>query len=216
MLNKYNYKELPDIYVFCLQHRLYPSFIFLSALGNGAKNWNELELNLAQKLWCIDAINKLNNRFSIDVPPPEAPATCNFTENTGVSSLLVRANGRVAPCQYFYDDSLGNIFTDEISDILSSSWIKDHCATAFKRKKILESSSRCNNCKIKQGCNFGCMGIANNLGDIMSYDGLCDLRVFTALCYSNNLITMNGSGQKLNAIHVLGGDQNEKDDYRPL
>ena len=202
-LNKYNYKQIAQIYNYCLQHRLYPSFVFLGALGNGKKNWNCLELNLAQKIWCIDSINKLNNRFNMNIVAPEAPATCNFTENTGVGSLLIRADGRVAPCQYFYDDSLGNIFEDEISDILNSPWIKEHCLIANKRKILLENNPKCQICKIKNGCNFGCMGIAKNLGDIMSYDGLCDLRVMTSLCYSNRLITMNKNVQKNNAVQIL-------------
>lgn len=214
-LNKYNYKELPQIYKYCLQHRLYPSFIFLSALGNGKKNWDCLELNLAQKIWCIDSINKLNNRLNINILPPEAPATCNFTENTGVGSLLIRADGRVAPCQYFYDDSLGNIFEDEIPDILNSPWIKEHCSIANERKNILENSPKCQSCKIKSGCNFGCMGIAQNLGNIMSYDGLCDLRVMTSICYSNRLITMNENAQKTNVVQISKEDiNNEKENNR--
>lgn len=201
-LNRHNYKELPAIYQYCLQHKLYPSFIFLSSLGNGKKNWNDLELNLAQKIWCIDAINKLNLKAKLYIAPPEAPATCNFTENSGVGSLLIRADGRVAPCQYFYDDSLGNIFTDEISDILNSAWIKDHCRIAHERRQILEKSPKCLSCKIKNGCNFGCLGIANDLGDIMSYDGMCELRVFTTLCYSNRIITLNADSQKKNAVQI--------------
>lgn len=201
-LNRYNYKELPLIYKYCLDHRLYPSFIFISSLGNGKKNWDKLELNLSQKIWCINEINKLNNRLKINVPPPEAPATCNFTENTGVGSLLIRADGRVVPCQYFYDDSLGNIYEDDIPDILNSSWIKEYCELAQRRKEILEQSPKCKTCKINNGCNFGCIGMANNLGDVMSYDGLCEFRIMTTICYSNRLIAMNDDSQKSNVVRI--------------
>lgn len=105
-------------------------------------NWQQLELNVAQKIWCIDIINKLNDQYRLNVSPPEAPATCNFTLHTGVSSLLIRVDGRVAPCQYFYDDSLGNIYKDEIEDIFHSAWIDEHCELAARRKKrIVEQLS---------------------------------------------------------------------------
>lgn len=178
-----------------MNHRLLPSFIFLSHLGNGKKNWDDLELNLAQKMWCFDAINKLNNKLNINISTPEAPASCNLTENSGISSLIIRADGRVAPCQYFYDDSLGNIFEDEISEILESEWIEEHCKIAQKRKEILENSPKCKSCKIKDGCHFGCLGVASDRGDIMSYDGLCDLRVMATICYSNHLIAMNDNSK---------------------
>lgn len=206
-LNRYNYKELPLIYKYCLEHRLYPSFIFLSSLGNGKNNWDKLELNLAQKIWCINAINKLNSHFNINITPPEAPATCNFTEKTGIGSLLIRADGRVAPCQYFYDESLGNIFEDDIPDIFNNPWIKKHCEIAEKRKELLENSAKCKSCKIKKGCNFGCIGIANDLGNIMSYDGLCELRVMTTICYSNKIIKMSQISQKTNIVGVVSDEE---------
>lgn len=201
-LTKYNYKDLPGIYVYCLQHRLLPSFLFTGFLGNGRTNWENLELNLAQKIWCIDQINKLNNRFGMNISTPEAPASCNFTENTGVGSLLIRADGTVTPCQYFYDASLGNVFEQEIDDIMNSPWIAEHCRIAQERKQILEKSHKCQNCKIKDACNYGCMGIANDLGNMMSYDGLCDLRVMTTVCYSNRIITANENAQKKNVVHI--------------
>ena len=109
---------------------------------------------------------------------------------------------KVAPCQYFYDDSIGNIFEDEIPDIFNSPWIKEHCKIAQHRKQILEKSPKCISCKIKDGCNFGCIGIANDLGNIMSYDGLCDLRIITTLCYSNRIIELNEVSQKTNVVQV--------------
>ena len=203
-LNRLNYKELPEIYAFCIRYNLHPSFIFVSSLGHGKKNWKSLELNLAQKIWCIDVINKLNVKYGCNVLPPEAPATCNFTENMGVGSLLVRADGRVAPCQFFYDESLGNIFEDDVMDIISNDnpWTKKHREMAQKRKQMLENSLRCKSCKIKEGCNFGCMGLADSQGNIMSYDGLCDFRVMTAVCYSKRLITLNNDVSKKNVITV--------------
>ena len=202
-VTKNNFQELPDIYRFCLEHRLFPSFTFVGYLGNSVPNWQKLELNVAQKIWCINTINKLNDQYKLNVSSPEAPATCNFTLNTGIRSLLIRANGRVAPCQFFYDDSLGNIYEDEIEAIFHSSWIAEHCEIAERRKKELLSSHRCKSCKIKDGCGLGCMGMANNLGNILGYDGLCDFRIKTTICYSNRLIAPNMNTQRGNAIQAI-------------
>jgi len=35
------------------------------------------------------------------------------------------------------------------------------------------------------------MGMANDMGDIMSHDGLCEFRVMTTICYCNRLVTMS-------------------------
>lgn len=200
-ISKDNYKEIENIYEFCLSHRLIPSFLFADALGNAKSNWDQLDTTLAEKIWCINTINRLNNKYNYSISPPEAPATCNFTEGAGICSLLIRANGRVAPCQFFYDDSVGNIFTDEIEDILSHERISQYIEIARERKEILEKGERCKSCKVKAGCHYGCMGKANNLGNILSYDGECELRIMTAICYSNHLITLNENAIKQNSIH---------------
>ena len=201
-LTKHNYRELPNIFDFCLRHRLSPSFLFVGALGNGKDNWKSLELNLGQKMWCIDTINKLNEKYNTTIGAPEAPASCNFTLKTGVGAFIIRADGSVAPCQFFYDISLGNIYTDEIDSILNNSWIKEHCDIAAQRKDKLSKSEKCNNCKIKDGCDYGCIALAAELGDIMGYDGLCEMRVITTLCYSNKLITYRNPDTKRNAVHI--------------
>ena len=202
-VTKKNFREIPEIYRFCLEHRLFPSFTFVGQLGNSVQNWPKLELNVAQKIWCIDMINRLNDQYQLNVSTPEAPATCNFTLNAGIISLLIRADGRVAPCQYFYDDSLGNIYQDQIEDIFCSPWIEEHCKLAEIRKNKLLASPKCRSCKIRAGCGLGCMGLANNLGDIMGYDGLCDLRIKTTICYSNRLIEPNSNTQRSNAIRAI-------------
>ena len=201
-ITKYNYKEIPDIYRYCISHRLYPSFVFVGMLGNGEENWNNLELNLGQKIWCINVINQLNDQYKLNITPPEAPATCNFTERSGIKSLLIRADGEVSPCQYFYSETLGNAYTQEFTEILNSPWISQYCDIAAERKKKLESSPKCYSCKIKDGCNFGCIGIANDLGDINGYDNLCDLRIMTTICYSNGIITLNKNTGGQNSIQI--------------
>ena len=148
-ITKNNYREVPQIYSFCIEHRLIPSFTFVSALGNGIDNWDNLDTSMAQKMWCIDSINRLNNKYHLDISPPESPATCNFTEKSGIGGLLIRADGNIAPCQYFYNKTIGNIYTDEIDDILKHPLITQLYETAQKRREILENSSKCKNCKVK-------------------------------------------------------------------
>ena len=212
-ITKNNYREVPQIYSFCIEHRLIPSFTFVSALGNGIDNWDNLDTSMAQKMWCIDSINRLNNKYHLDISPPESPATCNFTEKSGIGGLLIRADGNIAPCQYFYNKTIGNIYTDEIDDILKHPLITQLYETAQKRREILENSSKCKNCKVKEGCNFGCIGMANDLGNIMSYDGQCDLRVVTTVCYSNRLITLNTNAPKSNSIRTDISKIKEKGEF---
>ena len=66
-------------------------------------------MRLAEKVWCIGEINRLNKIYNQSVSPPEPPSTCNFTNGGGICSLLIRADDRIAPCQFFYDQSLGNM-----------------------------------------------------------------------------------------------------------
>lgn len=199
-INKYNYRDIENIYLYCISHKLFPSFIYVDALGNGKENWVDLELSLAEQIWCINTINKLNNKFELPVSPPESPITCNFTQGAGICSLLIRADGRVAPCQFFYDSSVGNIFSDNIADILGHENISHYIELAKKRQAILSKTEKCKQCKIREGCSFGCLGKANELGDIMSYDGLCEHRIITSLCYSNNLIARNKYAKRPNTI----------------
>lgn len=153
-----NYQDIENIYKYCVYHKLFPSFVFVDALGNGKDNWEELQLSLAQKIFCISTINKLNNIYKLPVSPPEAPVTCNFTEGSGICSFLVRANGNVAPCQFFYSCSVGNIYTDEICDILGHEFIVNTIEIAKKRQRELSSTFKCQHCKIRSACNFGCVG----------------------------------------------------------
>ena len=199
-LNKHNYRDLENIYTYCISHKLMPSFLYVDAIGNGKDNWDELELSLAEKIWCINTINRLNNKYVLPIAPPESPITCNFTEGFGICSLLIRADGRVAPCQFFYHSSVGNIFLDEITDILGHKNLEQYIEIAQKRKDLLSKTEKCKKCKIRDGCSFGCIGRANELGNIMSYDGLCEHRVVTTLCYGNQIIAANKYAQRPNTI----------------
>ena len=78
--------------------------------------------------------------------------------------------------------------------------LEEYIEIAQKRKEYLSQTEKCKTCKIRDGCSFGCMGRANELGNIMSYDGLCEHRIATTLCYSNQIIAVNKYAQRPNTI----------------
>lgn len=189
-ITRLNYKEVPAIYEYLYQSKITPTFLFVNILGNAKVHRTELSLSLAQKLSVIDKINKLNNYHNFYVSPPEPVSACNFTEQAEVKSFLVKYTGEVAPCQYFYTDSIGNIFDQEIDEILNYENLKTYYELAEKRKCILESepSSPCQTCKIQEVCRYGCIGMASLRGDLMGTDGECGFRLVVSACYSSGLV----------------------------
>ena len=158
-------------------------------------------MRLAEKVWCIGEINRLNKIYNQSVSSPEPPSTCNFTNGGGICSLLIRADDRIAPCQFFYDQSLGNIYENTVIEILTHPKLQEFREISEKRKRILANSMKCNGCKVRKGCMFGCIGKANELGNIMSYDGQCDLRVMATVCLYNNLIPQDLDSKGANSVH---------------
>lgn len=187
-ITKLNYKEVPTIYEYLYQHKITPTFLFVNNLGNAQVHWAELSLSFAQKLSVLDNINKLNNYHNFYVSPPEPVSACNFTEQTEVKSFLVKYTGEVAPCQYFYTDSIGNIFDQEIDEILNYENLKTYYELAEKRERMLGSSPPCQTCKIHEVCRYGCMGMASLRGDLMGTDGECGFRLVVSACYSSGLV----------------------------
>lgn len=204
-ITRLNYKEIPLIYKSLIERKIAPSFLFVNQMGNAAEQWNILSLSLAQKLSCLAQINALNNRYNYFATPPEPTSTCNFTEKVGVKSLLIKYTGEIAPCQYFYNDSIGNIYNQEISNILCYDNLKRYYDLAQKRKEIL-SCSTCKDCKINEICSFGCVGMADMRGDILGVDGDCQYRLMAASCYSHGIIERTTSESIAENIKKFKGD----------
>lgn len=167
-----------------------PSFLFVNQMGNAAKNWNLLSLSMANQLKVLNDINVLNEKHSQTITPPEPVSTCNFTENVEVKSMLIKYDGNVAPCQYFYSENIGNIFEKDVSEILNYENLRSYYELAKYRKALLESNNICSNCKIKRICSYGCVGLAKICGDPLGMDGQCSYRKYVVSMYSNGIIPM--------------------------
>lgn len=194
-VTKINYKEVSYIYEFLLENKIIPSFLFVNKMGNAEKNWDKLHLDMSMQLHVLNDINALNIKHKTNITPPEPVSTCNFTEGIEVKSLLIKFDGNVAPCQFFYSDSIGNIFTMDISEILNYENLKHYYDLARKRKEKLDNNSNCKNCKINQICSYGCLGLASSLGNPLGMDGLCSFRVMTCAMYSNKVIAYSRDTQ---------------------
>lgn len=198
-VTRLNYKETPQIYSYLLENNIMPSFLFVNQLGNAAKNWDIVSLSIANQLKVLNDINVLNKKYLQTITPPEPVSNCNFTENVEVKSMLVKYDGNVAPCQYFYSDSIGNIFEKDISEILNYQNLKRYYELAKRRKDALDSNGTCLNCKIKKICSYGCIGLAKICGDPMGFDGQCSYRMRVVSMYSNGIIPFSRNIQKENS-----------------
>ena len=91
----------------------------------------------------------------------------------GITQISIRANGDVYPCNAL-DIYMGNIFVDDIDDIL------EHSAGAqlihhISREKI-SAHPKCTECKYNSNCTGGCRGVAyGGTGDAYHPDIYCDL-----------------------------------------
>lgn len=189
-VTKLNYREVKYIYEYLLNHNVMPSFLFVNQMGNAAKNWDVLSLSMANQLKVLNDIIALNKKYSKTVTPPEPVSTCNFTEDVEVKSMLIKYDGNVAPCQYFYSENIGNIFEKEVPDILNYDNLKHYYQLAKRRKDVIESSATCNSCKIKKICSYGCIGLAKICGNPLGMDGQCSYRTHVVSMYSSGIIPM--------------------------
>jgi radical SAM protein with 4Fe4S-binding SPASM domain len=189
-VTRLNYREVKYIYEYLLNHNIMPSFLFVNQMGNAAKNWDVLSLSMANQLKVLSDIIILNKTYSQSITPPEPVSTCNFTENVEVKSMLIKYDGNVAPCQYFYSENIGNIFNKDVPEILNFNNLKCYYELAKQRKDFIESSNICTCCKIKKICSYGCIGLAKICGNPLGMDGQCYYRTYVVSMYSNGIIPM--------------------------
>lgn len=188
-ITRLNYKEVPYIFEYLYQKKIAPSFLFVNKMGNAEKNWEKVSLSMAQMTSMLNTINRLNNHYDYYATPPEPVGACTFTEKAEMHALLIKYTGDVAPCQFFYSHNIGNVFKQEIRDILNYNNLREYYELATKRKEQLENSESCKKCQIQSICKYGCIGMAEMMGDIMGVDGACYHRMITAACYSNGVLT---------------------------
>jgi len=189
-ITKLNYKNVSEIYKMSLDNKMTPSFIFITPQGNAVENMEDFSLTLAQKIHAIDTINRLNEQYNISIPPPSAANRCDFAEDLQRKALLIKSDGNVAPCQFYYDGIIGNILESDVEQILTldNEILKELYVKGKKRKEKLCKTKKCKECKLKPVCLMGCMGLALELGNEMGLDGECNFKICLESCYANKII----------------------------
>lgn len=195
-ISKLNVNEVEQIYKMCIDSRIEPSFLFVSKMGNADKNWQELSINDAKKISVINKINALNKIYDVKISAPIPTYKCNFTQlidkdedEFGGWGLQVRTNGNVSCCQFLYDYPIGNIFSDNLSDMFNGEVFQNFRKIAKQRAEMMSQSDRCQNCLISKKCGYGCLGMAIENNKTFGDDGNCNFRntyaVFKACHFIN-------------------------------
>jgi len=189
-VSKLNYKDVEGIYKMSIENNITPSFIFITPQGSAVENMEDLSLSIAQKIHVVDTINRLNEKFNLYIAPPSMANQCDFAEDLQRKCLMVKPDGNLCPCQYYYTKNIGNIFEEDLEKIysLDNEHLKELYVKGKKRKEKLCKTKKCKECKLKPTCLMGCMGLALELGNEMSFDGTCDYRVTLGSCYGNKII----------------------------
>ena len=90
--------------------------------------------------------------------------------------LVIGADGNVYPCVLMMTEEfrMGNIFSEDLSRIISKKEMSTLCNTLSKRKDTIED---CKPCNWRSLCQGGCMGQAlEQKGTIWDRDDFCDYR----------------------------------------
>jgi len=174
-VTKINYRDVENIYKLSVDNGILPSFQFVSSAGNAKDNWNYLGLNVAQKIYVIDTIKKMNIQYCKDVPIPMPGSGCEFSEYQERKAFVIRADGSVIACLWLYDHPIGNILHDSLPAILKGDAMMRLYEMGHKRYEKRNMSSLCINCVIRSYCRLGCLGIDLIDGDESVHDD-CALR----------------------------------------
>lgn len=187
-ITKLNYRNVEEIYEMAIRNKINLSFLFISPQGNAVKNVDDLSLSIAQKIHVIDTLNRLNERYNVNVEPPSITNQCDYAEDLERKHLIIKADGDIAPCQYYYNESIGNMLDTELEQILNYDNLKEMYNNGKKRKEALSKTQQCGKCKLHPICRMGCMGLAKEKGNEMGFDGECEYKEVLESCYSNKFI----------------------------
>lgn len=158
-ITRLNYKNVEEIYKMAVHNRIESSFIFVSPQGSAVENMEDLSLSLAQKIHVIDTINRLNEKFNVNVSGPSSANQCDYAEDLERKHLLIKADGNICPCQYYYNETIGNILENNLEEVLNYDNLKELYIAGKKRKEMLSKTTKCEECKLKPTCRMGCMGL---------------------------------------------------------
>jgi len=176
VVSKMNYRDVENIYKLLIDHGLLPSFQFVINVGNAKDNWEHLNLNLAQKMYVINMIKKMNLQYGKEIPIPRPASSCEFSDFRERQTLLVRTDGAIVACQALINYPIGNILHDDLPDILRGSVMMRFYEIGNRRYITLDTDTLCVNCGIKENCWYGCLGMALNNNNKYGFDGECAFR----------------------------------------
>lgn len=180
---KINVNDIPGIVDFALERQI-PVIQFppLSPSGRAKNRWDELRLSEDEKSSFWEYISKrseelrgemdlLADCFSMNIDNFGVPYRCSIG-----TQLRVDPDGYVYPCQCFHFGSeyrLGNIREKSLENIVDGPRLKEIIINCFQRPSNIQE---CSECKWRNFCGSGCMGIAYERNGTILHPDSCEAR----------------------------------------
>ena len=174
VVTKSNFQEIEPFYRLMTSIRVMPAFGFVICQGNGSEDWEDKGLTAEEKLLAMGIIRRLNLETGVEAEIPRCSYSCPLKDSEGIMHVLVKANGKIQPCQSLYDDdcSIGNVLKFSEKEIEQK--------YRFFSEVIISRKDRdygCERCILQDRCDHGCPAIAKQkCGSLWGDDGECLIR----------------------------------------
>lgn len=174
VITKSNFREIEPFYRLMANIRVPPAFDFVICRGNGSEDWEEKGLTAEEKLIAMGIIRRLNSETGMEAEIPRCSYSCPLKDADGIMHVLVKADGKIQPCQSMYDDDCS------IGDALKSSEREIEQKLRYFSEVIISRKERdygCERCILQDRCDHGCPAIAKQkCGSLWGDDGECLIR----------------------------------------
>ena len=130
--------------------------------GRGYLYKDALQLTKQQVMYLDEIKDRLQQRYKevkirtgapFNILCPDLPLPCT----AGLSTLIIRPDGRALPCDAFkrfeVRDDFGSILNHSLSDV----WYKSYLLNAVRQIQELKSDSSCASCLKYERCRSGCL-----------------------------------------------------------
>lgn len=179
VVGKYNYKEIDKLIPTLREYKKmkYWKISYEMPFGHAkgesifsAEEWNEFVDSILRK---VDFPLNIKKIFPLEIYEKNWDKVQRNKNNrclncgSGKNKFYIYPDFNVYPCTCLTDFCIGNLKTQTLSEIVSSE--KNSCFYNYK----LSPESYCNQCKYKEVCNGGCIGMSYN---ILGKLGMGDIR----------------------------------------
>lgn len=156
ILSKFNVDSIEKYFKLAMNLGIGVTFGFVVKQGEAIKDWETKNLSVTEKINAMLKIRKLNNEYGIKTEIPTYAMVCPIEDKTKPSSILIKTDGSIQPCQMLYDETfcLGNIKTSKIIDIVNS---MDRIRNIILERRNIDFG--CDRCICRSICGRGCMGV---------------------------------------------------------